>query len=399
MQHTRSVLTLLIGAALLLSACDKEPAPVGVDLLPEDDLVDIIRFDTQETGAQVRASSYFEPVRGINATLLWLGQFAEYESSIAMRWYNFTSPVGEKGEIVEARLTLYPAVNTFGESSGQVSFNIYQIISEWDEDRVTSDSLNTIATAPEIKGSFTGINTGDSIVVDLDTAMVRQWITKFTTNIDLPASEVVTEPFGMMIRPNGMNYVQAYNSADGLTMLPQLRVIIRDGEDLDTLFGTALRDTYLAKTQTIDETELTLQGGIGQRGKVWFDVSSIPPGSIVNQVRLYLHRDTLRDVRGNLGIDSVIVYESLNAEQDSISSSNLLAEAGDDPSIYFAQSSSSNRTITRAVQRWVNNPASNFGFTLIKLGETSDLDKIDFYDASADPALRPRLEVFYSTQP
>jgi hypothetical protein len=230
--------------------------------------------------------------------------------------------------------------------------------------------------------------------------MVREWMRRFTRNVGSSAADRGPEPYGILLRPAGMNYIQAFNAVDNYVDFTGLTLIVQRQDGLDTLEGLALQDTYIAEGPDYSTQPLSVHGGLSYRGRLTFDISAIPKGSIVNFVRLTLTRNPAGEFRNSFGTDSLIVYEALSDDEDLTSVSGTLMKATDETKdVFVAEGTISTATMILAVQRWVNNPASNHGLIIAKLAETSDLHELNFFGGTADKDKAPKLEVFYTTKP
>ncbi len=382
---------------LLFAACQEDPAPTGVSLLPNSDLVDAVRFDSRESGAAVHTSTYYHGLNNEYSTKLWIGTAGSYEAVPHLRWYNFTYAIGNAGTIVEAKMILYPSDIDFGGSGGAVSFDVMEITKEWGLGVMNSSVLDSIETEPVPRGSYTG--TDDSIVVQLDTAMVRTWMNRYTYNVDKDITNRGPEPLGIQIRPKGMTNIRAFSSVNAGANVPALMLVVRIDGELDTLYGASLRDTYFARFPDYSAQPLAVHGGLSNRGRLKFDISGIPTGSIVNYVRLILTRNHTNEQRNSLGLDSILVFEAYDDTKDTMATTGSLSFLGDNNDIMYAEGGTSKAAILLAVQKWVNNPGSNRGFILTKYDESSDFDQLIFYGSDAEPEKRPRIEIYYTTKP
>jgi hypothetical protein len=177
-------------------------------------------------------------------------------------------------------------------------------------------------------------------------------------------------------------------------------VVVQRGDVIDTLTGGGLSDTYFTIGPDYSSQPLSVHGGLSYRGRLQFDVSAVPTGSIVNYVRLTLTRNPAAEQRSTSGIDSASVYDAYGPGDDDISpTSTLMAPLADTSDVMVAEGSTTRGTLLLAVQKWIRYPDQNHGLVLTKIAETSELDQLMFYGGDAEPGLRPKLEIYYTTQP
>jgi hypothetical protein len=394
----KNKLGFILISLLFLAACEEDPAPTGVQLLPDNDLIDVVAYNSQDAAAEITSSTFLSPSSGEKSSALWLGSVGSYESVALLRWFSFTEAIGDEGVILETKMILRAEGSSFGAPSAQIGFDALEIINEWDVFDLTSEHLGDIQTESVPRGSYQG---NDSVmVIDLDTAMVREWMNRFTHNINATSENRIDEPFGIKLQPKGMTAIQALHSINSSIVQPELYFIVQRGDIVDTLLGRDLRDTYVTQGPDYSAQPLSVHGGLSNRGRIKFDLSGIPDGSIVSYVKLTLTRDSTQEMRSNLGLNAVQVFEALSTEKDSTSGSSALCQPTSDTAhVFVAEGTVDGGTLLLAVQRWVASPSFNRGFIITKLAESSDLDQIIFHGASADPDKRPRLEVYYTTKP
>jgi hypothetical protein len=396
-------LSSFVPLLLFVLGCHHTPSPTGIDALPDSDLLGVFSYDSQRDSATITASTKSYTTTGAAAKYLSIGQTSEYTCSALLRWIDLPGDINMGGRIVSATLTLYPTKYGIGDLAAPFAFNVREITSSWSSHSLTADSLRAgkIVTKPGIAGSFSGV-IGDSVVIALDTAMIRNWL-----SIASMGNENLGNIRGMFLEPaTGSNAIRAFESSDPRSVYdvvlnsktPKLTIVVDKSSVQDTIRPTTIEDTYLAVTHTPVPTGLVVAGGTTLRGALRFDVSRIPAGSIINHVSLRLTIDDAACRRTYTGIDSVYVFESLSGEKDSTASYSIVTQKGD--SGRWVAEGGTTLPLVRAVQHWVNDPLSNHGLILIKPEESSDLDRYVFFGADAiAPEKRPRLYVSYSQRP
>lgn len=380
----------LVLLALVLASCSRESSPVGIEILPDNDFIGIRTYDSaKDSSVAATSSTYEQPITASSSTIISVGSTAGYRSYCLMRWLFLPDSIGERGRIVEARVTMRPLGYHIGNGSSPLQFDVKEITSPWSSFTFTSKSLDTLGVDQMPKGMFSGvIEDSVSIAFDIDTSLARKWL-------KLSAEYKNFDIRGILLDPSAYtSNVRAFQSAFG-DVPPKLSIVVEHQGILDTIEGGALEDTYVATGPTMESgSGMMLHGGLAYRGKLNIDVSAIPPKSIINNVKLYLTRDSLKTFKNYRGIDTILVYVSTNDETNTFPASGVMTRKGAHANEFIAEGG----LLTAAVQDWIAGKKNN-GFIFIRLAEVSDLDQMWFYGVDAPPDKRPRLEITYTTEP
>jgi len=379
----------LIVLSILLTACQNEPDPTGIGLIPEGDLVDARRFDSVRDSGTVRSSTAFVEVTGETSPALSVGEAEGYRARSLIRWFTIADTIGQGGRIVSATMRLHTAPYHIGDASTPLTIEVREVKSFWSSFTLTSDSLDALDIATEPSGSVTAaLGDDDSIDIAIDTALVRSWLVKLDSGL-------FYENYGVLIEAPGGGGIRAFQSAEG-SQPPELTIVIETASGLDTIRGGTIEDTYVATGPDVTgESGITVHGALATRGKLFFDISGIPPASIINHVSLSVTIDRSRTTDHYSGRDSVLVYQNFDSTTaETLGTAVLTRVDGDNPDRLLAEGT----MLLRAVQTWVNGKG-NHGLVLSHVGEASDIDRMTFFGAEADSTRRPRLVVTYTSKP
>ncbi|MBE0642847.1 MAG: DNRLRE domain-containing protein [Bacteroidetes bacterium] len=384
------IVTAFAVMLLFLTACQNDPDPTGIGLVPDADLIEALRFDSQRDSSALRHAVYPFTMTHASSSVLSVG-FADGDSSRALlRWIYLPDSSWDGGRIVSASIRLRSASYHIGDVNASYRIEAQEITSFWNSFTFTTDSLPTLQRQAVPAGVFEGtLGVSDSIDIPLDSTLVRKWLVnshegKYSENYGV-----------LLVAPNGG--IRSFFSLDaGTGLAPELTVVIESNGKLDTLRGDSGDDTFIASGPMHEDAQrIVLQGGTSVRGKLFFDLSAIPPASVVNYATLYLTMDPALSTKNYHGADSVLVYESVDSTENLLSSTGVITRIDNAmPGILIAEGS----PVTRAVQNWVNG-RGNRGFILVAMNENTDLDRIALYGADADADKRPRLVVTYTSQP
>ncbi len=363
-----------------------------MNALPGTDLINVRTLDSQRDSTSVTSGSYLHPLTHSSSTILSLGASGQYKSSILLRWLTLPDSVANGGTIISAKITLHPLQYHIGNPSIPLSVQVREIMNQWSSFTWTADSLAFLQLDPIVKGSFNQlVNDTSAIDIAIDTAMVRKWFAYMS-------SQQNTNIYGLLLEPTGAtNYIRSFNSVYATSGAPTLTVLYKSpvaGSKIDTILGASPENTYLATGPSIPATGITVLGGLSMRGKVRFDVSQIPPGSIVNNAVLYLSRDSIASTSYYHGYDTLVVYQNMDTTLNTLSATYVYASTDHSTGKYVGQG----LYLIHTVQQWVNHPFTNLGLLLVKAGEVSDMDLQAFRGAEAGIMLRPRLVVTYTAR-
>jgi hypothetical protein len=384
---------VIVALLLTMTACQNDPDPTGIGLVPEGDLINALRFDSQADSTESRHSTYQYTASHAATTMLAIGEADGYKSSALMRWLYFNVDTAQAygSRIVSATLRLRSMPYHIGDISAPFRLEMREIKSFWNVFTIPADSVDKLQLSMDPVGVYDGpIGATDSIDIDIDSSLVRRWMTN-------SIEQKYSDNLGVILQSIGGGVLRSFESIAATNSHPPvLTVIIETDGVLDTLKGEGIDNTYLVTSIKREAAgRIILESGVSVRGKLSFDMSAIPPASVINHAVLYLTKDASLSTKNFRGADSVLVYETVD------SSTNLLSNAGiitridnSKPGILIAEGT----PLTRAVQNWVNRKG-NYGLILVPMYEITDIDRIALYGADADADKRPRLVVTYTTQP
>jgi len=380
----------LILAALVMS-CSEDPTEENALLAP----LPFVGVAVRETTLTVAGGSSFQQYSPMNGNINLVGRSGDYTAVTALAFYTNYFPNRDTVNVAAARLYLR-AASFFGDSTAPFGFTVHRISRSWTAGSATWDSLqNGVYDASLARGTFSGTVGADTqrITVDLDTAMVREWLrTVGTDNTDTK--------YGIVLVPAaGTNVVRGFHSfeADSTSYIPTLEIIAVNvaGTVRDTTLYTLGIDTFFGNNENLmSRSDLFyLQAGIIYRSHVTVDVSSIPKGSTVHLAELLMERDPLTSKLNRFSGDRTFaahlaLTDSAKGGFQSTAASGALKSGTTDT--YTTD-------IRTAVQAWVRGP--NYGLILRVAGdqEFESFDLLTFFNATAaNPVQRPRVRIVYS---
>lgn len=381
---------------ILFIQCSQDPVSTGYQAIPPIDSIGVLTYDSKTVNNSVRTSSFFYSSTHALSDILSIGKADGYEASILFRFFGFPDSNAGGGRILSARLELCAAPYALGNKNSNLSFEIKQIRTLWNAGQITADSLAKLTTDPQIKGSYSGIlPDSGKIFLDLDSTMVREWYMAYRDSQSI---------YGMILAPtaNCTAFRSFYSSEkDSTWQRPTLTLIREMNGKIDTLqiqyetSSTKAVDTYVVTGPAKNTfSPFFVHGALAYRGTLRFDVSSIPPNSTINHVELLVTRNRAASKLNFRAVDTLIVQEDLDTTTHTTATVGLFSLKKSDDVYSFAGT-----PLIKAVQEWVNKPASNNGLVMSTSYEASDLDYYSLFGAEADTTKRPRFIIRYTKKP
>ncbi|MBP1657867.1 MAG: hypothetical protein H6Q31_2468 [Bacteroidetes bacterium] len=381
----------LILAALVVS-CSEDPTEENALLAP----LPFLNVAARETTITATSATTFRQYYPMNSSINLVGKSGDYTAISALAFYSNFFPVRDTVNVLSGRLTLR-AASFFGDSTAPFGFTVHRINRTWTAGLATWDSLQLGFYDPSLtRGTYSGFVGADTekIVVDLDTAMVREWLrTAGTDNADTK--------YGIVLVPTpGTNVVRGFYpfEADSTKDLPTLEIIAANtsGTVKDTALYTSGIDTFFGNNENVNTRQdlMYLQAGILYRTVVKFDVGFIPKGSAIHLAELLLERDPLTSKLNRFSGDRAFNAHAMVA--DSATGAFESSAATGAPKSGTDQTYAAD--VHTTVQSWVRGP--NHGLMLRVAGEQEfrSFDLLTFYGpTAANAAQRPRIRILYST--
>lgn len=368
---------------IMLDGCSNNPSSVGGGLIPQEDFL-----TTDTLVIQPVFTKSFKVFRSANLEYtIAVGKTATTEAVALLNFSDIPDTLTGY-TVINAQLILKPNA-LYGDSSRQFSFNCYPITSTWTEANFTQDSLFKFKYAPTTVASFSGFrNDSDSVVISLPPRLVETWFEQKADSQYTP---------GLFLKSSSQtNIIRGLESFQG-TRIPELRVVTLKDTIVDTLLfktGSDLSVVNVTPPANLTETIFVHPSG-AYDAMLMFDVSSIQQHSIITSAFLELVRNPSDTLYARPAIDSIVAaflldsttYQELSSTFFNTTSTPLSSRSGNRYTI----------NITEMVQRWVNG-TPNYGVKVRAdlIQQYLGMQSFEFYGLHADPALRPRLRIYYS---
>lgn len=389
---------IAVGMAAAGLSCSEDPTPENslVAALP------LAQFVFHDTTVSAAGDSSFRQYTPMNSDINLLGTYNGYTAYLPLEFYPSYFPTRDTATVLSAKLMLH-AASWFGDSTAPFAFTVYRVLRAWDPSSLQWDSLQMSLYDPStVYGTYSGTVGPDTetIVVNLDTGMVHQWLESNTST--------TTTKYGIILIPapqtNVVRGFYAFDVADSL--VPSLEIIARNPSATapDTSTYTNGQDTFAGNIDNLLSTPtlLYVQSGVPYRSMLKFDVSFLPRGAIVNKAEMLLHRDASTSHATRFTTDTAVAAHVL------VSGSDFTQFQVIDVSMGRRASGTSDLfsfDLRHAVQYWIALP--NYGILLTGPraidglgldGENTTFDLTTFFSTRADSTLRPRLRILYSVE-
>jgi hypothetical protein len=348
---------------------------------------DVIIRDTTLTPT---STSTFRTRLGMNGRLNQLGHSGGYQAYTLLQFLSAYFQQRDTVSVVSARLTLR-LEGWFGDSTGTLAFTVHKISQDWRAPTVRWDSLPAFDAT--VRGTYSGVVTADTqqITIDLDTAMVREWLNKST----------ITQHGIILVPTPACNTIRGVHifEFDSLKYYPTLEIIARNaaGTVQDTAKYDAGVDTFVGNVDDpVPSTErLFAQSGVVYRGRLRFDVSFIPRGSIINTAELTLVRDPATSRLNRFTPDSLLLMGTLVSATDSSRVDGTIAGG----KISGASADTVKFDVRRPVQLWLVGNNNGLLLRTSALNELSSFSLFSFYNEQAlQSAARPKMRIRYAVE-
>lgn len=370
-------------------ACSDSPSSVGEEFLT-DDLISVNSFDSS-IDSMDQNSSYFKEVVPLgNSSRLLLGKFEGVTASMLLR-FTFTLADSIKEDVIAGSTKILSASITFtnnysiGEASAPYDFAIHKVNQFWTPLGFSADSLSTLSYDPDDR--IISKNITDTLTtIELDTSLVHDWL--------LYASDATMgSNLGIYLNPSEQSQkvlgFEAF-SVSG-TNYPSVQLIIeKAGVYVDTLTSSIFGDVSIVAGDlpVADIGNIIVQSGLTVNSRLYFDLSVLPEGSVINKAELFLTEDTLKSkVGSNYSsiISSFFVIDSTTDSSDA-ASVILLTKSGN---IFSGE-------ITSFARSWQFNN-NNQGIILKNYDRLNGLEKFVLYGSDyIDQQLRPKIKITYT---
>ncbi len=387
------VFGFILGLILFVSltACDDDPASLGVDLLPGSDFLNLVHADSRQLNLPQNVSVFTDSISTGSSSRILLGKFENLEAWMLIK-FNFVLPDSitnalKNGEItiLNSWIELQPNYILGDSVFNNFTFEVRRINARWNPNTFTADSLITLDyDNTNLARNFSYSDT--TIRFDFSNDVVSGWLKR-------QVDDTQPDDNGILFVPLTGNMVLGFQA---LTFKPEdpqpvLKIVLeKQGEFTDTISATPTSDLHVIKgnqPQSIPGSFI-LQDGLPLRAKYRIDLSTLPQNSAVNKARLTFFINKEATVQGSVPSDSLELYIYSDSLKNSV-------ERRYGRVVLKRQADAYSGDVTSFIQRWLNG-LDNQGMRINLTDEARALSKIVLYSPSAaDTDKKPLLEIDY----
>ena len=378
--------------AVAFYSCSDAPTEIGADLMPPGDGLSISTWNTLEHPVPQSSSYYVDTISMNYSSSVLLGEVVnDVKSYLLVKFLvigevpdSIQSAIEKDSLVINDAWISSPVIYRYGDGS-ELNFSVHEILDDWSALDFTIDSLNTL-------------------VYDETNDYLSQTVTDSTFEFHFQPravykmlmSEVAdsVKNYGLFMRPEGGNLVLGFPALTTNVAGERLKLtcaVEKPDEFIDTLSFYTSADVHVVQRDiplNIPD-RIILNAGTIVRGRVKFDLTSLPERIVVNRAILRVYIDETQTLQGSNPSDTLFV--SMIAD-----SSGTVHE--NSPSVYaWGDSTRISANITEMVQKWLNHPEENFGVRLRLTDEKTSVNKLTFYGSEySDSTKRPYLEITYT---
>lgn len=372
---------LLVITSFLIFGCSDDPSSIGEKLLPDIDHLKTKAFDTNAS-----YSSTYTIDASNNSNTLLLGNYAGAEANILLQFGIGIKDTSIADSILSAEIKMFQNYST-PDTAGQLNFKIHELNYSWVDYTFTIDTLRAQGNGIFVTDISKQVRTRDTLPVtfQIPLSIVRNWLKGVTNNgIILIPKPDMQNIFGF----------HSYYLGDIDDKRPQLIVTYRktsDTSDKTLIFKTAQDATIFLGSRPASTFELIyVQGGLLNRGKLHFNVDSIPRSSTITQAFLTLKIDTTLSKFSQFSDKQILIHE--------ITTQDSIPRLGSSTANNKPTADSIVLDVRKIVQKWVSGK-NNFGIALRTYNEFTEFERFAVFGFNAVESKKPKLTIQYTYLP
>ena len=390
-------ISLILSLIIIAFACNDEPNSVGNALIPTGDRIVFQKIDSYNNGFIQNFSSFQKDslFYGTSERIL-LGSYKNLSIDMLIG-FGILFPDSIKDGLTKNEITLKSSwiemkPNYWIGDKSHFEFSVKEINQSWTSNDFNNDTLNAVKSSLGneilVQDSY---SFSDSLIkFSIDNQVINKWVMQSADNSLAKNNGLYFSPIsntGIV----GFQAIARYITSDYIILN---MVFEKQGTILDTIKAVQSLDLHVVTStepNNNDNNSIILQSSSAMRGKLWFDVSSVPTNAILNKATLTLFIDEGNTEIGTVKTDTVAIRFYENKNENVIKKDYGIAAL-------FKRGNSYSGDIRKFAQRWINGE-NNEGMEVRLSDEDRSANKIAFYksDYQVD-SLRPRLTIFYTTK-
>lgn len=389
----QKALLIIVGMfSVILFSCSQNPTAIGSGVL-NGDFQSVKTLDSV-TDSLKQTSSYFKQSIPLSiSSYLFLGKKNNVQGSVLIKFL-MTLPdsinqalIANTAQVISSVVT-FPGGYFYGDSTATMDFNVYKINNSWNVANYTADNLPSLSYTPTDLSSNRNV-TDTLTTFNLSNTLTTQWAIAAADSVD-------STIYGIYLLPTANSQkIIGFSNSTSITPQINLKIIIqKTGAYIDTVTLYPLQDVSAisGSLPKVSSEDIVVQAGLEVNSRLWFDLSKIPSGAVINHADLILTPDSTYQLFGNTFYNTLIasmLKDSASALIDSSSSNYYGQLLPLSSGKYFGN-------IAAIVQHWVSTN-SNQGLILEADGNLLGLELYALKGSNAvNIQSRPQLRITYS---
>lgn len=380
----------MISGLISITSCENNPNNLGLEFIVSDTLNTKL-LDSNKDSILISYNNFKKYVNTFVSPYILVGAYqqngATYNSKAYIRAIGVSSAYAG-ATVISARIKLNYAKYSYGDSTGNLGFNIYSVNKSYDFTKITKDSISDSEIGTTVLGSYNGnVSDTNSLYITFDNLTAKNWL-EYAAD-----TTYAQKNYGIALIPNASStaikgFGGYYNPATNLN--PQIIIVASKNNTTDTLqfpFETISFPDVQNPYYPLDR--IVVQNSIALNSILNFNVDKIPPRVIINDAYLrlkidlansYVNSQSVKTMQFSMMTDTV-------AKLNDGTSYNSLLEDSVTISIH----------LTPYFQKWNYGTAVNYGVLIRNVYNVLNLDRLVFYGPGIqDTTLRPKLLIRYT---
>ncbi len=385
---------VLLSTFFLFSACEDSPSSIGLDLIPDQDLIKIDSINSKDASFTQTSSFFVDTLNLGSSSRIIIGKDDRLTSTALVRFFvgipdSIASDLDNDSiEVVSASVKIVPNYFLNG-TSAPFDFTVHKISENWSPAFFTNDSLSQLSF-DQTDASTNRSITDSLITFELPSDLVLTWMKNSRDNTAFDNDGLLFKPTDGTQRFIGFQGLSSLAFNEFITLEIDYRKV---GAYQDTINAIPSADLHVLDwtLPAVDPDKILLHGGISTKGRITFDLSKIPASALINKATLYLYPDETQSNLASVPTDTINVRMFADSTQNEIVANTSIYKMVKTGSAYKGD-------VSTIVQLWLNN-FDNQGFRISASDELTSLSYLMIFGSNTiDENKRPKLELIYTNR-
>lgn len=379
----------VIAGMAMFQSCENNPNDLGLEFILSDTLNTKL-LDSNRDSLLITSNNYKKYVNTYVSNYFLIGKYQGYESKTLLK------SVGVSGSyagatVLSASLKFNYTKYAYQDTNGSVSFNVYPLNRSFNFTNITFDSVNSGNIGSNQLATYSGSPSDtNSIYIPFNTTVAKNWL-EYAAD-----TGYASKNYGIAFLPNASSttikgfggYIQSSSNAN---LKPQVVIVANKNNKTDTLvYDLETISLNNVNTSTYIQDRFTVQNGISIYNILNFDLSKLPPNSIINEAYLRLKID--KPVSYLTSGSSMEMYYFMMTDTTA-----KTMDGGSSLVSLIEDSITVSVRLTKYFQKWNYGQAVNYGVMFMNRNNSYNMDRFVFFGPSVqDTSKRPKLIIRYT---